>query len=82
MEKLPENFVPKLGSKGAKNRAKLLASQIPLQDFSCKHCKRLTLDQKMAMDDFSEKRLLGALGVGKYIIKTASNFECQNLTTW
>lgn len=70
MQQLPENVVPKQFSEGAKNRAKHLAFQIPLQDFSSKHCKKLTLDQKMAMDDFREKRLQGALGVGKKPYKT------------
>lgn len=72
MQQLPQHLVPRLDSAGAKTRAKMLAFQIPLQDFSSKHCKKLTLDQKMAMDDFSEKRLKGAQGIGK---KREDHFE-------
>jgi len=38
---------------------------MPLQDFSTKHCRKLALDQKMAMDDMCQKRTEKALGVGK-----------------
>ena len=67
MAKLPESKVPKLDSKGARYRLKQLAYQMPLQDFSTKHCRKLALDQKMAMDDMCAKRTEKALGVGKNV---------------
>ena len=67
MSKLPESKVPKLDSKGARYRLKQLVYQMPLQDFSTKHCRKLALDQKMAMDDMCAKRTEKALGVGKNV---------------
>ncbi|XP_073252671.1 testin-like isoform X2 [Porites lutea] len=64
MSKLPHGKVPKLDSQGSRYRVKQLVYQMPLQDFSSKHCRKLTLDQKMAMDDMCTKRIEKALGVG------------------
>lgn len=64
MSKLPEDKVPKLDSKGARFWLKQRVYQMPLQDFSTKHCRKLALDQKMAMDDMCLKRLDKAVGVG------------------
>ena len=65
MSKLPDGKVPQLDSKGARYWLKQRVYQMPLQDFSTKHCRKLALDQKMAMDDMCEKRTEKALGVGK-----------------
>lgn len=65
MNCLPNEKAPRTNSAGAKYRKRQLAYQIPLQDFSDKHCKKLTLDQKMAMDDMCEKRVKNNLGTGK-----------------
>lgn len=68
MSKLPHGKVPKLDSQGSRYRVKQLVYQMPLQDFSSKHCRKLTLDQKMAMDDMCTKRIEKALGVGKNVV--------------
>ena len=68
MSKLPNGKVPKLDSQGSRYRVKQLVYQMPLQDFSSKHCRKLTLDQKMAMDDMCTKRIEKALGVGKNVV--------------
>ena len=68
MSKLPYGKVPKLDSQGSRYRVKQLVYQMPLQDFSSKHCRKLTLDQKMAMDDMCTKRIEKALGVGKNVV--------------
>ena len=65
MSKLPMGKVPQLDTKGVRYWTKQRVYQMPLQDFSTKHCRKLTLDQKMAMDDMCQKRLDKALGVGK-----------------
>lgn len=75
MSKLPEEKIPKLESKGARYWLKQRVYQMPLQDFSTKHCRKLALDQKMAMDDMCMKRLDKAVGVGKKFIVTISD-EC------
>ena len=64
MSKLPDGKVPQLDSKGARYWLKQRVYQIPLQDFSTEHCRKLALDQKMAMDDMCLKRTEKALGVG------------------
>lgn len=68
MSKIPHGKVPKLDSQGSRYRVKQLVYQMPLQDFSSKHCRKLTLDQKMAMDDMCTKRIEKALGVGKNVV--------------
>lgn len=68
MSKLPNGKVPKLDSQGSRYRVKQLVYQMPLQDFSSKHCRKLTLDQKMAMDDMCTKRIEKALGVGENVV--------------
>ncbi|XP_031566134.1 testin-like [Actinia tenebrosa] len=81
MSLLPGDKVPKLNSVGAKYRRKQLALQLPLQDFSSKHCKKLTLEQKMAMEDFNEKRLKNALGIGSVrpsITEDATCSKCKD----
>ena len=65
MSKLPDDKVPQLDTKGARYWLKQRVHQMPLQDFSTKHCRKLALDQKMAMDDMCLKRLEKAVGVGK-----------------
>lgn len=65
MSNLTEDKVPKLDSNGSRYRLKQLVYQMPLQDFSPKHCRKLALDQKMAMDDMCVKRTEKALGIGK-----------------
>lgn len=73
MSKLPEDKVPKLDSKGARFWLKQRVYQMPLQDFSTKHCRILALDQKMAMDDMCLKRLDKAVGIGKKLCIAISN---------
>lgn len=68
MSKLPNGKVPQLDTKGVRYWMKQRVYQMPLQDFSTKHCRKLTLDQKMAMEDMCQKRLEKALGVGKNFI--------------
>ena len=65
MSKLPDGKVPQLDSKGSRYWLKQRVYQMPLQDFSTMHCRKLALDQKMAMDDMCQKRTEKALGVGK-----------------
>ena len=65
MSELPEEKIPLLNSHGSRYRIQQLIYQMPLQDFSTKHCRKLTLDQKMAMDDMCIKRIEMALGIGK-----------------
>ena len=65
MSKLPDGKVPQLDSKAGRHWKKQLVYQMPLQDFSTKQCRKLALDQKMAMDDMCLKRTEKALGVGK-----------------
>ncbi|XP_068701893.1 testin-like [Montipora foliosa] len=64
MSRLPEDKTPKLDSNGARYRLKELIYQMPLQDFSTKHCRKLSLEQKMVMDDLCAVRVDKALGVG------------------
>ena len=64
MLKLPQDKVPKVNSSGAAYRTRQLIYQMPLQDFSSKHCRKLPPDQELAMDDVSNKRVEKALGVG------------------
>ena len=80
MHMLPEDKVPKLNSRGARYRAKQLVYQMPLQDFSSKHCRKLPLDQKMAMEDVTSKRIESALGVGK-CVPTMINFADHRILT-
>lgn len=68
MSRLPDGKVPQLDSKGVRYWLKQRVYQIPLQDFSTKHCRKLALDQKMAMDDMCQKRTEKALGVGKKVL--------------
>ena len=67
MSRLPEDKTPKLDSNGARYRLKELVYQMPLQDFSTKHCRKLSLEQKMVMDDLCAVRVDKALGVGKSV---------------
>ncbi|XP_044177392.1 four and a half LIM domains protein 2-like isoform X2 [Acropora millepora] len=64
MSRLPKDKIPRLDSQGAMYRLKELVYQMPLQDFSSKHCRKLPLEQKMVMDDMCITRINKALGVG------------------
>lgn len=65
MSRLPKDKIPRLDSQGAMYRLKELVYQMPLQDFSSKHCRKLPLEQKMVMDDMCITRINKALGVGE-----------------
>ena len=68
MSRLPKDKVPRLDSKGAIYRLKELVYQMPLQDFSSKHCRKLPREQKMVMDDMCIARINKALGVGEGVV--------------
>ena len=67
MNQLPVHKVPRLGSDGARYRARQLLFQLPKQDFSPKYAKFLRDEALPSFHDLSKERQEDAVGIGEII---------------